>query len=104
MSITDKAQEAALGEASAVYDVSALRLLVATLRECGVTHFDGAVPGWAPGRTVKLILGPDPAPAARNPEEQAAPAPRRPVPLTDDELDAAALRHVRIHGQPPKEI
>jgi len=83
-------------------ELAALEALMAALRRGGATHWDGWVPGWPKENACKFVLAPEPA-AARNPEEPTAPVPRRPTPLTDDELDAAALRHVRIHGQPPKE-
>jgi hypothetical protein len=79
-----------------------LKALTAALREAGVSHYDGPVPGWVGLGNVKLILGPAPLPV----DASGAPAsePAKPRSLTreerEDELDRLALRHVQIHGSP----
>lgn len=82
--------------AAPVGPVEALSALTAALRAAGVSHYDGPVPNWDSERTVKLILG---APLAL-PVGEPRPAPAR-RPLTKpslDEVEAAVLGHLRVHG------
>jgi hypothetical protein len=79
-----------------------LTALVASLREAGVSHYEGWVPGWPGGTSVKLIVSP-PAPTASIDK----PRPRR-QPLTpaqrEEALDRAIEAHLNLHtGDPPPE-
>ena len=75
----------------------AFAAFMGALRASGVTHYEGTVPGWG-ARVVKLIVAP-PAPALA--AESTAPQPRPfalPGPMTEAELDARVLGHVRRYG------
>jgi hypothetical protein len=79
----------------------ALQTLVGALREAGVSHYDGPVPGWGEGMgSVKLILGAAPGAEPAEPPAARAQAPKRSLTPDEqqDELDRKAFKHVALHG------
>jgi hypothetical protein len=80
----------------------ALAMLVATLREAGVPHYEGPVPGWDPAQVVKMNVAPSApeAPAVAGEAKPVVARARQPrTTYTQDELDAALNGHVAIHGE-----
>jgi hypothetical protein len=78
-----------------------LQVLVTALREVGVSHYDGPVPGWPEGMgPVKLIVGSAPSSEPAEPPAARAPAPRRVLSPEElqDELDRKAFKHIALHG------